>query len=163
MPTGALGVEYLTRDAAGMRVAIHDVEVIGAKVDGETRCAHYHGAGDVIAIKFKCCGNWFPCYQCHADLAGHMAMVWPANEYDTDAVLCGSCGLQLSIREYLACNSVCRRCRHQFNPGCATHYYLYFETPPTGNVGGALAPIFRYARRSEHQPSHRGSKAPPTF
>jgi uncharacterized CHY-type Zn-finger protein len=41
--------------------------------------------------------------------------------------LCGACGHQLTVNEYLNCNSVCPRCRSQFNPGCANHYYLYFE------------------------------------
>jgi uncharacterized CHY-type Zn-finger protein len=41
--------------------------------------------------------------------------------------LCGSCGHQLTVREYLACDSVCPHCRREFNPGCARHYHLYFE------------------------------------
>jgi uncharacterized CHY-type Zn-finger protein len=106
---------------------IHGVEINGVDVDLETRCAHYHSERDIIAIKFNCCGDWFPCHECHAELAGHTAIVWPKGEHDVFAVLCGACGRQLSICEYLECDSVCPQCRRQFNPGCARHYHLYFE------------------------------------
>lgn len=107
---------------------IHGVEIIGVDVDPETRCAHYRGPDDIIAIKFKCCGNWFPCHQCHADLTDHPASVWPRGEFETPAILCGACGHQLTIHEYLDCESVCPRCQSQFNPGCAGHRHFYFAT-----------------------------------
>jgi uncharacterized CHY-type Zn-finger protein len=107
---------------------IHGVLVIGMNVDEETRCAHYHGERDIIAIKFKCCGDWFPCHQCHAELAGHAPVVWPRKEFDMAAVLCGACGHQLTVREYLDCESFCPHCRRQFNPGCAAHRDFYFES-----------------------------------
>src|SRR3954468_6850024 len=106
---------------------IHEVNVIGIDVDDETRCAHYRSEFDIIAIKFKCCGQWFPCYQCHIELAGHPAKVWPHDEFDTSAVLCGSCGKQLTIRQYLQCDAACPHCREKFNPRCAGHYHFYFE------------------------------------
>jgi uncharacterized CHY-type Zn-finger protein len=106
---------------------IHDVEINGIDVDVETRCGHYYGPNDIVALKFKCCGKWFPCHQCHAELAEHTAIVWPKEELHAFAVLCGACGRQLNIREYLDCDSVCPQCRRQFNPGCARHYHLYFE------------------------------------
>ena len=106
---------------------IHGVEVVGVDVDPETRCSHYRGPDDIIAIKFKCCGKWFPCHECHAELAGHDAEVWRNKEFDELAVLCGACGHQLTIREYLACESVCPRCRRLFNAGCAKHHHIYFE------------------------------------
>jgi uncharacterized CHY-type Zn-finger protein len=106
---------------------IHGEKVFGAVVDAETRCAHYHSELDIIAIKFKCCDQWFPCYECHAESAGHAPSVWAKNEFDTAAILCGGCGAQLTVREYLDCESTCPRCRRRFNPGCARHYYLYFE------------------------------------
>ena len=109
---------------------IHNIEVIGVDVDEQTRCAHYHGERDIIAIKFKCCGGWFPCHQCHAELAAHAPIVWPRDEFDEPAVLCGGCGRQLSVREYLECDSTCPECNRQFNPGCAKHYHLYFEARP---------------------------------
>lgn len=110
-----------------MNVIVHGTSVTGLNVDGETRCAHYHEERDIIAIKFKCCGKWFPCHECHAALAGHAAEVWPKEEFDAPAILCGGCGHQSTVRDYLACDSVCPRCRRKFNPGCAKHYYLYFE------------------------------------
>ncbi len=145
-------------------VTIRGVQVMGVGVDEETRCVHYHGERDIIAIKFKCCGNWFPCHTCHAELAEHPVELWAHADFDTSAVLCGDCGHQLTIREYLDCDSTCPRCRRQFNPGCANHYHLYFESPAT-NVGGALVP--RSSGRPDTQdiykPSSRGTKAPPTF
>lgn len=106
---------------------IFGVEIKGTNVDDQTRCAHYRQDIDIIAIKFKCCGEWFPCFRCHAEHAGHKAEVWKFNEYETKAVLCGGCGHQLSIAEYMNCNSVCPKCNNLFNPGCARHYDLYFE------------------------------------
>lgn len=106
---------------------IHNVEVSGTDVDAQTRCAHYHSDIDIIAIKFKCCGQWFPCYECHAESTNHQPEVWSIGERDTPAILCGDCGHQLSIKEYFGCAAVCPNCCSQFNPGCANHYDLYFE------------------------------------
>ena len=109
---------------------IHNVNVAGIGVDDRTRCAHYHSERDIIAMKFKCCGEWFPCFECHAELAAHAPQVWPRTEFDVKVVLCGGCGHQLSVREYLDCVSTCPNCSRQFNPGCASHYELYFERTP---------------------------------
>ena len=106
---------------------IGNVSVVGAGLDAETRCAHYRSERDIIAIKFKCCGNWFPCHACHAELAGHAPEVWPKEAFDTPAIVCGACAHQLTVSEYLACGSRCTNCRREFNPGCAKHYALYFE------------------------------------
>jgi uncharacterized CHY-type Zn-finger protein len=111
-----------------MTRTIHGFEISGVDIDPETRCAHYDEARDIVAIKFKCCGNWFPCHECHAELVGHASIIWPNEDLDVRAVLCGACGYQLSIREYFNCDSVCPHCRRQFNPGCARHYHLYFES-----------------------------------
>ena len=111
-----------------MRV-IYGTKVHGSNVDSQTRCAHYHSDVDIIAIKFKCCEKWFPCFECHAELGVHTPKVWAVDEFDTPAVLCGGCGHQLSVAEYLGCKSVCPKCRRGFNPGCARHRHLYFESP----------------------------------
>ena len=108
---------------------IHGVEIKGANVDSQTRCAHYHTPVDIIAIKFKCCGEWFPCFECHQENTNHAAKVWATGEFDTNAVLCGNCGSQMTIAEYLKCDSACPNCGAAFNPGCAKHYHLYFENP----------------------------------
>ena len=109
-------------------VEIHGEEVYGMDIDLQSRCAHYHSDLDIIAIKFKCCERWFPCYECHNEIAGHEPKVWPADARDALAVLCGTCGRQLSIAKYLACDSTCPGCGSKFNPGCANHYHLYFAS-----------------------------------
>ncbi|MEO6587841.1 MAG: CHY zinc finger protein [Pyrinomonadaceae bacterium] len=101
--------------------------VEGNNVDSQTRCAHYHKEIDIIAIKFKCCGEWFPCFECHSENTDHEPQVWSKNELDEKAILCGNCGYQLAIEEYLNCDSICPKCESSFNPGCANHYHLYFE------------------------------------
>ena len=96
-------------------------------MDAQTRCAHYHGPTDVIAMRFRCCGEWFPCIECHREVAGHEVEVWPLAERDREAVLCGVCGRRLTIAEYLGCDSTCPACGAAFNPGCANHWHHYFE------------------------------------
>lgn len=104
-------------------------KVNGIDVDARTRCAHYNSRLDIIAIKFKCCNQWFPCFKCHTECAAHPPIIWSVNEYETRAVLCGECGYKLSIAEYLGCSSACPNCHRPFNPNCALHYHLYFESP----------------------------------
>lgn len=106
---------------------IHGVEVQGIGLDGETRCEHWHGDLDIIAIKFKCCELWYPCSDCHSAIAGHTAEVWSTGEFAETAILCGACGNQFAIDDYLGCGSICPKCERGFNPGCAKHYHLYFE------------------------------------
>jgi uncharacterized CHY-type Zn-finger protein len=105
---------------------IHGVEIHGVDVDPETRCAHYHTATDIIALKFKCCGKWFPCHLCHEEVARHDPAVWAKQEFDEVAVLCGGCGQQMSVSRYLNCNSTCPSCGRSFNPACAKHAHDYF-------------------------------------
>lgn len=105
---------------------IYGEEVHGSGVDAQTRCSHYHSEIDVIAIKFKCCSDWFPCYECHAECTNHPAKVWSLAEHEIRAILCGVCGHQLTIAEYLGCDAICPNCRSNFNPKCADHYELYF-------------------------------------
>jgi uncharacterized CHY-type Zn-finger protein len=102
-------------------------KVKGKKVDDHTRCVHYHSLLDVIAIKFKCCGEYYPCYNCHEEEAMHEAEVWKKNEFDTKAILCGVCKNEMTIREYLDSRNLCPYCDASFNPGCSNHYHLYFE------------------------------------
>ena len=102
-------------------------EILGVGIDEQTRCAHYNSELDIIAIKFKCCGRWYPCFECHTAIAEHEPAVWPVNQFDEKAILCGACGNQLTINEYLNCGSICPSCERSFNPGCANHYHLYFE------------------------------------
>lgn len=106
---------------------IHGEVLHGVDIDAETRCAHWHSPLDIIAIKFKCCEHWYPCFDCHAETAGHNPAVWPAEEFSEPAILCGACGRQLSVHEYLDCGSRCPECGRGFNPGCSKHLHLYFQ------------------------------------
>jgi uncharacterized CHY-type Zn-finger protein len=109
-----------------MRSTIHGIDVHGVALDAETRCGHYHGLSDRVAIRFYCCREWYPCFECHASEAGHEAGVWSREEFGARAVLCGACGNQLTVQEYLDCGSTCPNCEAEFNPKCAGHYHLYF-------------------------------------
>ncbi|WP_112180193.1 MULTISPECIES: CHY zinc finger protein [Paraliobacillus] len=106
---------------------IHGHHVEGNVIDSQTRCSHYHQIEDVIAIKFKCCQTYYPCYKCHQEKADHHAILWTEEEFDTEAILCGVCGKTISIETYLGGNSTCPQCEVAFNPGCKIHRHLYFE------------------------------------
>jgi uncharacterized CHY-type Zn-finger protein len=103
--------------------------VRGVNLDSQTRCEHYHGPTDIIAIKMKCCGLYYACKDCHETLADHPIEVWPESEWNQQAVLCGACGSMLTILQYMQSNSRCAACSAQFNPGCRSHYHLYFQIP----------------------------------
>jgi uncharacterized CHY-type Zn-finger protein len=102
--------------------------VRGLDLDSETRCAHWHAPLDVIAIKMKCCGVYYACKDCHEALAAHAIAVWPRAEWDMPAVLCGACGTEMTVRQYLGCDNRCPACGAAFNPGCRNHHHFYFET-----------------------------------
>jgi len=106
---------------------IHGHEVKGNDVDKETRCLHYHSEMDRIAIKFTCCDTYYPCFKCHEEQGCKSPRVWPLEQFNQKAVLCGFCGNELTINEYLSCNSACPTCKSSFNPGCNLHKHLYFE------------------------------------
>src|SRR5699024_1549215 len=76
--------------------------VYGVAVDHQTRCTHYRQDFDVVAIKHFCCQKYFPCHLCHDELADHPAQVWPTDRFNDDAILCGVCGHELSVTNYLA-------------------------------------------------------------
>ena len=99
----------------------------GKPVDDETRCIHYHSVLDVIAIKFKCCNCYYPCYYCHEEEAGHAAELWRKEEFETAAILCGICKTTITIAAYKSCNYHCPFCKTAFNPKCSNHNHLYFE------------------------------------
>ncbi|MFC4557618.1 CHY zinc finger protein [Virgibacillus kekensis] len=102
---------------------------IRGAIDSETRCSHYHGENDRIAIKFYCCQEYFPCIHCHEEYGCGHRELWPCKKFDEQAILCGSCKIELTINEYLTSNSRCPSCNASFNPGCALHYHLYFHKP----------------------------------
>ncbi|MFC0524296.1 CHY zinc finger protein [Pontibacillus salicampi] len=102
-------------------------EVKGIRVDDATRCVHYHQDVDIIAIKFKCCGIYYSCYQCHEACADHTAELWKAEERENKAILCGVCGTELTIDTYMHSGYECPHCHASFNPGCRYHAHYYFE------------------------------------
>ena len=106
-------------------------DVKGVEVDTKTRCVHYHSVLDIIAIRMACCGVYYACKDCHELLAGHAIQVWPRSEWDVRAILCGACGYELTIREYMDSGYLCPLCRAGFNPGCRNHYHFYFAPEDT--------------------------------
>ena len=102
------------------------VTIHGTSVNARTQCAHYHSERDIIAIKFKCCDEFYACIECHHETAGHASVVWPAAAFNEEAIYCGNCHSTISIASYLTCDNTCPACRAAFNPGCANHYHLYF-------------------------------------
>ena len=100
--------------------------VYGLDIDPQSRCAHWRGPLDVVALRLPCCGRWYGCRECHDACEGHEAQVWPAGERDAAAALCGVCGHEMGVAEYLACDDRCPRCSAAFNPGCRKHRHLYF-------------------------------------
>lgn len=105
------------------------IEVKGKIIDDQTRCKHYHSPLDVISIKFKCCNEYYPCYECHKECTDHEPATWPKEEWNTHAILCGVCKNELTITGYFNAGNHCPNCNAGFNPGCSRHYHLYFERP----------------------------------
>lgn len=101
--------------------------VHGHLVDDQTRCTHWCGPTDVIAIRFRCCDRYYACFDCHSEFETHEAQCWRRDELETPGVLCGVCGAELSIAAYLDAEFECPACAAPFNPGCANHYHLYFD------------------------------------
>lgn len=100
--------------------------VRGVEVGSETRCAHYDTDRDVVALKFGCCGAYYPCFRCHEAVADHDAERLPVDGSES-AVLCGVCGAELTAREFVEGEHRCPDCGVAFNPGCADHYDRYFH------------------------------------
>lgn len=99
-------------------------------VDEQTRCVHWNGPTDVIAIRFPCCDRYYACFDCHASLETHEPRRWGADQTGETAVLCGVCGEEMTINAYLTSGFTCPSCSAGFNPGCALHYDLYFTLDP---------------------------------
>lgn len=102
------------------------VPLRGVRVDAATRCAHYDGLRDVIAIRFACCEVYYPCFKCHRETTGHEPTRWPRDRRHEPAVLCGVCGHAMAAVTYLKANHTCPHCGVDFNSGCAAHHDRYF-------------------------------------
>jgi uncharacterized CHY-type Zn-finger protein len=82
---------------------------------------------DIVAIRMKCCDAYYACKDCHEALAGHLLVAWPRGEWHCKAILCGACGLEMSIQQYMECGNLCPSCGSRFNPACRNHARFYFE------------------------------------
>lgn len=102
-------------------------QIFGHVIDNQTRCKHYFGEKDIIAIKFKCCNKYYPCYKCHQENETHEIEVWKKENYNEFCILCGVCKNEHSLNQYLNTN-YCLYCKSDFNERCEMHYHLYFET-----------------------------------
>jgi uncharacterized CHY-type Zn-finger protein len=101
--------------------------VRGIDLDAQTRCAHYRMPFDIVAIRMHCCDTYYACKECHDALAGHSLKPWPRSEWSRLEIICGACGVEMSIRDYLDCADACPNCGHAFNPGCGLHRHFYFD------------------------------------
>ena len=122
MRTGRYGVPM---PVSARRALVHGTDVRGLLVDGQTRCAHYAGPSDVVALQLACCPEHWACRECHDALAGHPGVPVPADDPDRRPALCGVCGHRMRAAEYLAARA-CPNCAAEFNPGCRLHRHLYF-------------------------------------
>ena len=104
-----------------------NVPLRGVAVGPATRCAHYDGPHDIVAIRLPCCDVYYPCDQCHQATADHDIVRWPRPQFDTPAVLCGHCGTPTTAATYLDTGPSCVHCGAGFNPDCATHRTRYFD------------------------------------
>lgn len=98
----------------------------GSAVDPETRCAHYDSERDVIAIKFRCCESFYPCFRCHEESTAHDPLRWPVDRLSEAIVFCGRCRSRISGSAYVNGDHTCPNCGGDFNPGCESHYDRYF-------------------------------------
>ncbi|OZM57190.1 hypothetical protein CIB95_06915 [Lottiidibacillus patelloidae] len=103
------------------------IKIYGKTIDTNTRCVHYHSTQDIIAIKFKCCNKYYPCYSCHQESERHEATPWPKEDFSKPAIYCGACKNELTIACYLNNTYHCPVCRAKFNPNCELHHDLYFK------------------------------------
>jgi uncharacterized CHY-type Zn-finger protein len=121
-------------------MALTPPNVRGVRLDSRTRCEHYRGPTDIIAIKMKCCGLYYACKDCHEMLADHPIAVWLESEWTQQAVLCGACGATLTILQYMQSDSRCPACRAQFNSRCRYHYHYYFDVSQVAERSPDLSP-----------------------
>lgn len=103
-------------------------KILGVDVDPQSRCAHWHSAVDVVAMRFKCCRKFLGCRTCHDTVDGHSAELWdPMADPDEVVALCGVCHSEFTLTDYLPTRDVCPKCRAAWNPGCVGHRHLYFK------------------------------------
>lgn len=101
--------------------------ILGNVIDDQGRCTHYSNKQDTISIKFKCCGEYYPCYKCHEENSNHKIQPWNKEDFDEKAIFCGVCKKELTIHEYMNSTN-CNHCHTLFNPNCSKHFHIYFGT-----------------------------------
>ena len=108
----------------------------GKCIGNETRCIHWNSDLDIIAIKFACCNEYYPCYPCHIEREkDHKPKQWIKDKWNTTkTILCGKCKHQFTINEFNNCNNVYFNCNSKFNPGCRNHYHLHFNLKPNSKL-----------------------------
>ncbi len=119
----------LDRGRTGEWMSHQRPPVLGPAIDAETRCIHWSSPLDVVAMRFACCGAFYPCHACHEAAADHPVATWPADARAEIGAMCGVCGHPLTIDEYGLADA-CPACAAPFNPGCSLHWHLYFDGPP---------------------------------
>ncbi|HLQ82327.1 MAG TPA: CHY zinc finger protein [Pseudogracilibacillus sp.] len=102
------------------------IKINGKVIDDETRCEHYASKKDIIAIKFYCCEEYYPCYKCHEESVAHQIKAWPKEKFNEQAIFCGVCKSEFSIEAYLN-QQTCPTCSSVFNENCRFHASIYFE------------------------------------
>ncbi|MEJ5265446.1 MAG: CHY zinc finger protein [Bacteroidales bacterium] len=107
-------------------IQINGITIYGISLDSNTRCKHYHGSNDVIAIRMKCCNRYYACNSCHHEMEAHDIIPWAKEDFGEKAVICGMCGHELTIDEYMHSLFRCPNCQANFNPNCSKHYPIYF-------------------------------------
>lgn len=105
-------------------ILVGQTPVFGLPIDAHTRCVHWAGPVDVVALSHPCCRRFYPCAECHDAVADHERRTWPAEGGDKVA-LCGGCGALMTATEYMQAKE-CGSCGHGFNPRCARHRDRYF-------------------------------------
>ncbi|KAK6464321.1 hypothetical protein DFJ63DRAFT_283969 [Scheffersomyces coipomensis] len=121
----------------------NNISLKGKLIDKHTRCQHYYSKLDIIALKYKCCRVYYPCFQCHLELIDHNVEKFNVTDLamGEKVVLCGNCYSELTFKEYSEAKvkssisenedicyiQTCIKCNSQFNPNCSLHYELYFD------------------------------------
>ncbi|KAH3900132.1 Hot13p SCDLUD_003100 [Saccharomycodes ludwigii] len=102
--------------------------ISGKLVDEKSRCIHWHGDLDIIALKFKCCPNtYYSCYTCHQELCNHKVEKYNRLDNKVNLIICGNCRKEFTFQEYVTSDYKCLNCKQKFNPGCKLHYDMYFK------------------------------------
>lgn len=99
--------------------------IFGLQLTTDGRCQHYHGPTDVVANKCARCQQYFACYQCHDAMRTHHFVAMPVTP-TAKVVCCGNCRHELTWSQYQT--GTCPFCQHAFNPRCALHQTIYFQS-----------------------------------